>query len=168
MLADPLRPALLAALTIVAGMALAAEGDRQQPIKVRADHFAAEQTSGVTTLRGHVVIIQGTLEARADSAVARGDASGRTERIELRGSPAHLEQRMDDGSLLSAQAREIDYAVNDTTITLRGDAIVNQPGQGRYTGGELVYDPASGAIRGSGGERGRVHITLEPRPDDTP
>lgn len=154
-------PLLLTAL--IAAPVMAAQADRDQKISVSADHFESSQQTGLTTLTGNVLIVQGTLKASAGKGVAHADASGNTERIVLSGAPAHLEQRMDDGSLMQAHANTIDYLVNGDTVTLTGNAHVNQPGQGSFDGARLVYNPTTGAISGSGGDQGRVHLTLEPR-----
>lgn len=145
---------------------LAKQSDRNQQIKVGADHFESSQDTGVTTLTGHVVITQGTLKATASKGTAHANDSGQTERIVLTGKPAHLQQAMDDGSLMRAHADTIDYQVNGDTITLNGNAHVQQPGQGSFNGAHLVYNPTTGAIKGNGGKQGRVHLTLEPRKSD--
>lgn len=160
----PLTLLLLA--SVFPAPALAKQSDRSQKINVGADHFESSQDTGITTLSGHVVITQGTLKATASKGTAHADASGRTERIVLDGKPAHLQQLMDDGSLMRAHANTIDYQVNGDTITLNGDAHVQQPGQGTFNGAHLVYNPSSGAIKGDGGNQGRVHLTLEPRKTD--
>ncbi len=151
---------VLAAVTLPA---TARESDRKQKISVSADHFESSQQTGITTLSGHVIIKQGTLEATAARGTAHADASGNTERIVLNGTPAHLQQQMDNGSMMRARASTIDYQVNGDTITLNGNAHVQQPGQGTFDGAHLVYNPTSGAIKGNGGDQGRVHLTLEPR-----
>lgn len=166
--ADPRPAAFVLALALLAALpALANQNDRQQPIHVSASHFQTAQDSGITTLSGDVVITQGTLKATAAQGVAHANAAGRTERIVLHGQPAHLQQRLDDGSLMQAHADVIDYQVNGETITLTGNAHVHQPGQGSFDGARLVYDPATGAIEGSGGKDGRVHLILAPRATDS-
>lgn len=157
---------LFLAASVFAAPALAKQSDRSQKIQVGADHFKSSQNTGITTLSGHVVITQGTLKATASKGTAHADSSGRTARIVLNGQPAHLQQRMDDGNLMRAHAATIDYQVNGETITLNGDAHVQQPGQGTFNGAQLVYNPSTGAIKGNGGKQGRVHLTLDPRESD--
>ena len=157
---------VLLAASLFALPAAATTGDRTQKIKISADHFESSQRSGITTLTGHVTISQGTLKATAGKGVAHADDQGNAERIVLTGTPAHLEQRMDSGQLMRAHANTIDYQVNGETITLSGNAHVDQPGQGTFNGAHLVYNPNTGAIKGNGGEQGRVHLTLEPRKSD--
>ena len=154
---------LLLAAFLFAMPVLANTADRKQKINISADHFESSQRSGKTTLTGHVTITQGSLKATAGKGVAHADNQGNAERIVLTGTPAHLEQRMDDGSLMRAHADTIDYQVTGETIMLTGNAHVEQPGQGTFNGAHLVYNPSTGAIKGSGGQQGRVHLTLEPR-----
>ncbi len=160
------KSTLLLAALLWSVPALATTTDRNQKINVSADHFESSQRSGKTILTGHVSITQGTLKATAGKGVAHADNQGKAERIVLTGAPAHLEQRMDNGELMRAHADTIDYQVNGEIIKLTGNAHVNQPGQGTFNGASLVYNPKTGAIKGSGGKQGRVHLTLEPRKKD--
>lgn len=161
---DPRALALALVLACSVAMpALAKQGDRQQTIHVDADHFKQSRQAGTTVLSGNVIITQGSLKARAHKGTAYTNDEGKTVRIVLVGTPAHLQQRMDNGSLMRARANTINYRVVGETITLHGDAHVRQPGQGSFDGAELVYNPDTGAIRGDGGESGRVHLTLEPQ-----
>lgn len=155
---------LLAVLLMACGLpALATQADRKQPIKVSAQHTRGSLETGVVSLAGQVTITQGTLKATADKGVAHTNEAGETTHIELTGDPAHLQQRTDDGDLMRAHADRIEYQVNGDNITLLGNAFVSQPGQGSFRGAELVYNPTTGAIEGSGGADGLIHMTLQPR-----
>ena len=142
--------------------ALAVESDQHQPIEVSANHFTASR-NGATVLSGAVVITQGTLEAHAEKGTAHRNAAGKVSRIVLEGKPARFQQKMDGGGVLHARGDTIDYQVGSDTITLNGNAHVQQPGQGSFNGAHLLYNSATGAMQGNGGNQGRVHLTLEPR-----
>ncbi|HET6631940.1 MAG TPA: lipopolysaccharide transport periplasmic protein LptA [Rhodanobacteraceae bacterium] len=156
------------ALCLVAALpAHALSTDRQQPIKVDADHFKASRP-GTTTLTGHVVITQGTLVATGAKGVAHTGDDNAVERVVLTGAPATAQQALDDGGHMHAEADRIDYHVANDTIELTGHATVVQAGKGRYTGAHLVYNTRTGAIAGEGGEQGRVHLILQPQTSAKP
>ncbi len=140
--------------------ATALESDRQQPIDVSADSSELDARTGFTHIMGSVVILQGTLEVKADDAQVFVD-SGRVTRVLLNGNPATWKQQMDSLEWMDAHAAQIDYQVNDATILLTGDAQVNHP-QGQITGDKLTYDLDAEKLRGDSSNGGRVKIRLEP------
>ncbi len=150
--------ALIWLAMLPAGLAL--ESDRQQPIDVSADRSELDARTGFTHIIGSVVIKQGSLEVKADDAEVYVE-SGRVTRVLLKGQPATWKQQMDSLEWMDAEARQIDYKVNDATILLTGDALVNHP-QGRITGDQLTYDLEAEKLRGDSVNGGRVKIRLEP------
>jgi lipopolysaccharide export system protein LptA len=59
-------PCLLLALVLLPASVIALESDRQEPLEVNADSTEGTLGDGMAMLRGHVVIIQGTLLISAD------------------------------------------------------------------------------------------------------
>ncbi|MDN5924976.1 MAG: lipopolysaccharide transport periplasmic protein LptA [Xanthomonadales bacterium] len=163
---DALRLPVLAAAAALSlaflSPAYALSSDHNQPIKVDAAHFVSSR-SGTTVLTGHVVITQGSMIAKGDKGTAHTNADHSVKRLVLNGTPATLQQTLDNGSQMHARADTIDYQVGTDTITLNGHAQVVQQGQGQYNGAHLVYNTRTGAIQGEGGEQGRVHLILQPR-----
>ena len=111
--------------------------DRQQPLDVKADSTDGTLGDGMTTLRGHVEINQGTLMVRADVAdVAKSE--GRVTRIVLTGDPVHLQQEIENEGLVTAEASQIEYEVATGIVTLTGAADVVHP-QYQISGEKPVY-----------------------------
>ena len=157
-------------LMLTASQALALESDRQKPLEVNADTTDGTLGDGVTTLRGHVEIRQGTLHIRAHEAEV-DKANGRVRQIILRGNPAYLEQEIENEGLVQAQANTIEYQVGSGIVTLTGAADVKHP-QYQISGESLKYDLNAQHFQGSGNEDGnsRIHIRLDPEvvsPDET-
>lgn len=153
--------ALIGGWLLLAGMSCPAlESDRQQPINVSADSSELDARTGFTRIVGSVVIRQGTLEVNADDAEVYVE-SGRVTRVLLNGEPATWRQQMESLEWMDARAAQIDYQVNDATIQLTGDALVNHP-QGQITGDKLTYDLDAEKLRGDSSNGGRVTIRLEP------
>jgi lipopolysaccharide export system protein LptA len=147
-------------LLLVATSALALKSDRDQEILVAADRSSG--TIDSTELFGNVQIDQGTLKIRAEHAKV-DQADGETERVVFDGSPATLQQAMDeDKGLLSGEAKKIDYLVKDKKVILTGGVVINRP-RGTIKGERIVYFLDTGFVD-AGVPGGRVHMTIKPKP----
>lgn len=153
----------LAALALLAwtGAAGALESDRQQPLLVDADFTEGTLGDGRATLRGNVVIQQGSLLVKADVAEVE-KVDGRVRTVLLTGEPVLLQQEIENEGLVRATARKITYQVASGLVTLTGAADVNHP-QYHVSGEELSYDMNQQHFQGSSGEgAGRIRIELAP------
>lgn len=162
------RPAKLAALVLLLAAAglQARESDRQQPMSVEADDADTLLTDdSESTLSGNVRIAQGTLLITAGKATI-SRVAGDIKRVVLEGQPASMQQENDEGVLMKANARKIDYDVAGESVVLTGDVAVDQ-GADTLRGERITYDLKAGRLNASGegtGERGRIRMTIQPRP----
>lgn len=150
--------------------AVALQSDRQQPMEVNAATTDGTFGDGITMLRGNVDIRQGSLYIRANEAeVLKRD--GKVQQVVLRGTPALLEQEIEQQGMVQAEAVTITYRVSDGLVVLKGDANVQHP-QYAINGDELTYDLNAQHFQGTGTEDpdGRIFIRLEPEvaPDLSP
>lgn len=163
-----LAAALTGLLALLPPAALARSSDREQPLDVIADGLDGPiAQSGDTELR-NVVITQGSLRIDAARAVVtRRD--GEVTRVLLTGTPAALQQENDDGRMMRAQARRIDYDTGSEQVVLSGAVRIEQ-GRDLFRGERVNYDTRSGHITGDGGQGGRIHLTIQPKrpPESTP
>ena len=141
---------------------MALESDRQKPLEVNANSTDGTLGDGVTTLRGNVVIRQGTLHITADEAEVN-KIDGRVNSVTFRGQPAFLEQEIEEQGLVQATSNVIDYQVASGLVTLTGSANVKHP-QYQISGELLTYDLNIQHFQGSSDENGngRIHIRLDP------
>jgi len=155
---------LLAAFCLLAPgpAAWALESDRQQPLEVKADSTDGTLGDGITTLKGHVEIRQGSLLIRADEADV-DKADGKVTQIVLRGDTAFLEQEIEEQGPVKAWARLIEYQVGSGIVTFTGAAEVQHP-QYEISGDNLTYDLGVQHFQGNSSENGngRIHIRLDP------
>ncbi len=168
---DMRRPVYFAFAFVVlmfCAAANATQADRDQPVNVNADSFSGSQDAGKATFTGHVKMDQGTLHADGDKGVGYFDQDNQVQRVVLTGGPAHMAQKLDDGSLVHGQADSIDYTVSQNTVVLTGNAVVVHEGQGEFHGAKLTYNTDSGQINGEGGAGGQVHMTLQPKKTGKP
>jgi lipopolysaccharide export system protein LptA len=157
-----LGPVLLSGLIGWVSIAHALEPDRQQPLEVNADSTGGTLGDGVTTLKGHVEIRQGSLLIRADEAEV-DKVDGKVRQIKLRGDKAFLAQEIEEQGVVEAWAESIDYQVGSGVVNFHGDARVRHP-QYEISGDFLTYDLIAQHFRGTGDEsgNGRIHIRLDP------
>jgi lipopolysaccharide export system protein LptA len=156
-----LRLALLP-LALACGHAVGLQSDRQQPLEVNADATDGTLGDGVTVLSGRVEIRQGSLHITAERAEV-DKLAGRVHTVVLRGSPATLEQEIEQQGLVQAQAQVITYQVSSGMVTLEGAADVQHP-QYQVSGDQLTYDMNAQHFQGSGdsSSNGRIRIRLDP------
>lgn len=150
---------------LVLAPAEARRTDRDQPMDVQASHFDGFRTpNSTTTLKGNVVITQGSLKATGALAKVHFDENAEIDRVVLTGTPAHLEQRDDNGNLMQGQAATIDYQVARDLAVLEGGASIVQQGRGEAHGDRLTYNTRTSQMTGDSGGDGRVHMIFKPRP----
>ena len=157
-----LRASLFGCLLCLSLPLMALESDRQEPLEVSANATDGTLGDGITTLRGSVVIRQGTLRITADEAEVK-KIDGRVSSVTFRGLPAFLEQEIEEQGLVQATAKTIDYQVASGLVTLSGEADVKHP-QYQISGELLTYDLNVQHFQGSSDENGngRIHIRLDP------
>lgn len=158
-----------AVLCATSTMALALPSDRNQPIKMLADHATYNDKTGVTTYTGNVVIEQGTMKLQASSIVANLNASRQISTVNATGSPAKFQQQVDSSrGIARGEAQKILYNAETGILTLSGNAYLLQDGAS-IRGNSLKYSMNKGDIEASGGgnsgtgeSKGRIQIIIPP------
>lgn len=158
--------ALIATLTLSTA-AQAFDLDSDSPIKVKADSARLDDSRGVATYTGDVIVTQNETRLTADRVVLYRDAAG-LNRIEAEGQPAHYQQpARDDTGETDAKARRIIYDAANSRLTLEQDAVIEQGGN-LFRGSIIHYDTeqrvvtAEGASQQTDGD-GRVEMIIQPR-----
>ena len=162
---SPSRKSSLVILTLVAlaSPAWALKSDRSKTMDVAADRLETTENQTRATLEGNVRITQGTLDVRSGKAVVHRGADQEIERVVLTGTPAKLEQDLDDGGRLVARALNMDYDLKADIVVLTGGVVIDQP-RGELRGEKITYELSTGKLTGSGsGESGRVHLRMNPQ-----
>lgn len=153
---------LTIAILLTAAGAHARQSDRNQPMDIDAGHQAGTlDDSAPIVLSQGVVITQGSLNIQAERAeiTLRG---GDPVRVLLTGSPATMEQEMEDGSPMNARGSRIDYNIANDTMVLTGNAHVEQP-QGNMRSQRIVYNMQTERVEAGGEGAGRVQMRIQPR-----
>jgi lipopolysaccharide export system protein LptA len=163
----PRLPALFALVPLVlAAMApihaLAKASDRNQPMTLDSDSSDCNQgdANSRCVFSGNVVIVQGTLQVRADRAEVV-QRNGEIDEVVLTGRQATMKQQMDDGTMMNARADRIVYAPRSETLTLTGNFKIESP-RGSNSGQKMVYNMGTGQMQ-SGGDGTRVRTVIQPK-----
>ncbi|SEG53816.1 lipopolysaccharide transport periplasmic protein LptA [Marinobacterium lutimaris] len=159
-------PAALCSLTLwLASPAMALPEDSSQPIHIGADSASMNDRTGVTTYRGQVEIVQGTMKIRGDQVELFRDANGEVNRIVSTGRPAEFEQQPKrEDPLTHAYGLRMEYLVNQQQVTITEQARVEQ-GKDTFTGKRIVYKMNEAIVDAFSSENGdqRVQMVIQPK-----
>ncbi|MCC2617849.1 lipopolysaccharide transport periplasmic protein LptA [Aestuariibacter halophilus] len=153
----------LAVCLVLSPMTLAGENDFKQPIKVDSKSQFVDGKSKTSIFREDVHITQGSLSIDADEVeVIAIEGEGREVFI-ARGQPAVYGQTMDDGSRIKAVANEIRYQVSNSTLTLTGNAELQQ-NSSKVSGDSIVFNMELEQLiaQGTDDDEGRVTTIFQP------
>lgn len=161
---------LLAAL-IACGALWAMPEDRYQVVEIESDYAELDDANNRSTLRGNVIIRQGSIVISADEVTTYWTGNDLT-RIVSTGTPAQFQQKMaEDGQLVTARAKRIEYRLNEDVVELRQAANLSQSGS-TVSGEEIDFDLRTETMKAKGSKSGkaRVHVVIQPpkRDDQSP
>ena len=140
----------------LAYLATAAEAQQSGPIGVDADNLVHDAEKNASHLQGNVRITRGEMLVTADEGFAYRSGNG-YERVELFGAPVRWRTVTEEGGKTTGRADRVIYNLIDRTVTLVGDAHLEEP-RGTYSGERLVYNLDTEGVRGDGG----VRLSIEP------
>ncbi|TCK07309.1 lipopolysaccharide transport periplasmic protein LptA [Marinobacterium mangrovicola] len=159
-------PAVICSLAFwLTSPAMALPEDSSQPIHIGADSASMNDRTGVTTYRGDVEIVQGTMKIRGDQVELFRDANGEVNRIVSVGRPAEFEQQPKrDDPLTHAYGQRMEYLVNQKQVTITKEARVEQ-GKDVFTGERIVYKMDQAIVDAFSSESGdqRVQMVIQPK-----
>lgn len=157
-------------LTTSAQTAYSLESDRDQPVEIESDSAEFDEPAGLTTYRGNVLLVQGSIELLADEIQLRTENDEIVELIAT-GSPAQYEQLPEpDSEKLYAQSNRIRYLLDQDLIELSGEASLSQQGT-TLSGGTILYDVRKHILKASSdgstqNTKERVRVVLPPLGSD--
>jgi lipopolysaccharide export system protein LptA len=141
------------AVSLFATVAIAAESDFNKPIKVDSKSQFVDGKNKTSLFKDDVRITQGSLVINADEVeVIASEGDGR-EIFVARGKPASYSQKLEDGAPVTAKANEIRYEVVNRTISLQGNAELQQD-TSKVQGDKITFDMVTEQLLATGGEDG--------------
>ncbi|WP_415906071.1 lipopolysaccharide transport periplasmic protein LptA [Neptuniibacter sp. QD72_48] len=158
---------LVALGVLASNIVFALPDDQDKPIYITADSASINDTTGITTYKGNVIIKQGSLLIEA-AHVDMHRANGDVDKLVAKGSPAHFRQQQEvNGNFTDAWGRHMVYMVNKKELTITQNAKVIQA-KDTFTGTKIVYDlnksivNAFGSTSANSKDKGRVNMVIQP------
>lgn len=142
----------------------AGQEDFNLPIKVDSKSQFVDGKTKTSIFREDVHITQGSLTILADEVEVIAALGEGKEVFIARGNPASYSQKMDDGSDISAMAEEIKYEVDTRTLTLDGQAELQQ-NSSMVKGESIVFNMELEQLVAQGTDESEGRVTTIFRPD---
>ncbi|KVX03002.1 lipopolysaccharide transport periplasmic protein LptA [Shewanella frigidimarina] len=150
-------------LCILSLPATAKQGDLKQELKIASVSQSADIKNNQIVFNGPVTIVQGTININADQLRAFTPENSTSKRLIATGTPATFSQELDDGKIGTASADEISYDLATTTLTLTGNAKLDQSGS-QVTGNKIKYNISAQELiaESTGTGQDRVITIIQP------
>ena len=150
-------------LCILSLPATAKQGDLKQELKIASASQSADIKNNQIVFNGPVTIVQGTININADQLRAFTPENSTSKRLIATGTPATFSQELDDGKIGTASADEISYDLATTTLTLTGNAKLDQSGS-QVTGNKIKYNISAQELiaESTGTGQDRVITIIQP------
>ena len=165
---DMLKQAVTGCLLFAAvstSVVAAQQTDRQQPMTVEADTAELNERSGVSIYKGNVVVIQGSLNMKADRMTLKSKDRKLT-RMTGTGKPAMYRQiDSSTGEPVYGEADKIVYLPEKNQLILTGNASLLK-NDNTFKSERIVYNMTNDYVSAGSKEGGkRVKIVIQPVED---
>ena len=157
-------------LILSSSLSAAKTTDQEQPINIEADSVEIREREGISTYRGHVKIIKGSMLIKGDLIYIHTGEKG-LEKILVEGKPATFKHLNDQDEEITAQSHKMTYQASSGILVLKKDAVLEQSNN-RFTSEHIVYDTQKDIVQAGSDEQttdqqpGRVSITIQPQKDN--
>ncbi len=153
---------ILVGMLAVASLNVAAkESDLQQEVKISAASQYADIKNNQVIFNGPVEVTQGSIKIKANELRAFSKENDGGKVLVASGNPATYSQIMEDGRPASASAKKISYELSSRTLTLEGNATLEQEGS-QVTGNLIRYNIEQQQLIAEGKEGDRVITIIQP------
>ena len=146
------------------GMSVQAlESDRQQKITLKGDGCISKLNIGQTECPKGMVIQQGSLKIESDYGLIIFE-DNEIATVEMTGVPVHMQQQMDDGTLMTVEARQIDFDYQAETAFLKGDVRIKN-NIGISTGNAMEFNLKTQEYKAVGENNEQFMLEIDPNND---
>ncbi|AQS40275.1 lipopolysaccharide transport periplasmic protein LptA [Shewanella psychrophila] len=152
---------IAALLCITSFSGVTKQDDLMQEVKISASSQEADIKNNQMIFHGPVEVTQGSIKILADELRASSKEDGGGKTLVAIGEPATYTQIMEDGRPASASAKEIRYELSSRTLTLVGNAMLEQDGS-RVTGNMIRYNIAEQQLIAESTGKDRVITIIQP------
>ncbi|QFU24494.1 lipopolysaccharide transport periplasmic protein LptA [Shewanella eurypsychrophilus] len=152
---------IAALLCITSFSGVAKQDDLLQEVKISAASQEADIKNNQMVFNGPVEVTQGSIRILADELRASSKEDGGGRILVAIGKPATYSQIMEDGRPASASAEEIRYELSNRTLTLIGNATLEQDGS-QVKGNMIRYNIAEQRLIAESKGNDRVITIIQP------
>ena len=152
--------------TLIPFSAYAIDIDQSQPIEIESDSAMIDDSEGISTYRGNVIIRQGSTKLTADNITVFAQNRSVTQ-IVANGTPATFKQQdVGTDQSTSGQAEQITYKAEEAILLFSGEAKLAQA-TNSFSGDRIEYDIMRKAIRAKGDEGSGTRVKIQYFPNPT-
>lgn len=157
-------------LLLVPITAMALTSDRTKPLEIEADHVMIDDKQGKMIYTGNARFTQGSMEVVADR-VEIYLVKRQFSHAIANGQPVTFQQTMDDGKIVKARAKRMEYRMKQQKLILEESAELWQD-QNYIKSDRITYlldkQQLDAKAPDSSTGNGRVRITIQPESIQTP
>lgn len=145
--------------------AIALSNDFNQQASISADNQYVDIGKSVAIYKGNVKITQGSISISADRLEIYNHGNSGLELMVLKGKPAKFSQTVDDGTVISAEARELRFERGTNVIKLSNNAQLTW-GKNTVKGELITYDMNRKLLNADGDINKENQVTTILQPND--
>lgn len=154
---------IILALTLTLITSVFAIEDAEQPIKIQANNAKFDNTTGIATYTGNVIVIQGSRHLAADKLLIQRGTDNSIKSITAIGKPAKFHSQPDPTKPIKyGRANTIKYYPQQNKVNLLKNAELTQDGD-TIRGPMISYNFATGDLKTKSSTKERTTFTLQPK-----
>lgn len=157
--------ALLFLALITCNQSFALSDDFSKKASISADNQYIDIGKSVAVYKGNVKITQGSINISAERLEIYNHGNSGLELMVLTGKPAKFSQTVDDGTVISAQAREIRFERGTNVIKLSNTAQLTW-GKNTVSGELITYDMIRKLLNADGDANKQNQVTTILQPNE--
>ncbi len=142
---------------------VALESDRQQKIILEGSGCVSKIKVGQTECPNGMVIKQGSLLIEADYGLIT-HKDNQIETVLMKGRPVHMQQTMDDQSIMHISANEINFLYITEIAILTGDVVIKN-NMGISTGKAMEFNLQTQELKAVGEDSQPFRLEIDPSND---
>ena len=155
-------------LLLFSATCFAGKDDFSQEIKIASSNQSVDGIAKKSIFWGSVVIQQGTLTVKADEVELDASLGDGKEIFIAKGNPAEYSQQQEDGSIVIAKAKRIEYRRDTRSLSLDHSAEIQQ-NNSSVKGESIIFNMQLEQIlaQGEDNKSGRVITIFQPEKKKT-
>ncbi|WP_299007513.1 lipopolysaccharide transport periplasmic protein LptA [uncultured Shewanella sp.] len=138
--------------------AFALESDLQQAVIISASNQQADIKNNQMIFNGPVKVTQGSITITAQTLRAFSKKNNTQKILIAIGNPARYSQKMENGLMASASAKEIRYDLSTRVLQLTGNAVLEQSGN-KVNSNAITYNIQQQKLTAQSGGKGNNRVT---------